>query len=166
MAHLGQTRHGRQLLNEIMAERGIGPEDDGNVAMTDLLPLLEASVILRQPGAAAILYERLKSASGLVEAHAATMTSVGRHLGAACVLLGDPAMARAHYDQAIVVCNQIDFRPEVAVLRLQLGELLLRFFPNERDAARSSLEIAATECAAMGIEPARVRALAALAATH
>ena len=71
----------------VITERHIGAEEDGGVATTDLLPLLEAAVLLRIPDVAATLYTRLNCLTDLVKVHGGTQTSVGRHLGGAAALL-------------------------------------------------------------------------------
>ena len=48
-----------------------------------------------------------------------------RLLGEAAALLGDPEQARAYYQQALEVCAKVRFRPEIALIRLDLAELLL-----------------------------------------
>src|SRR5262249_47970332 len=53
-------------------------------------------------------------------------TAVARHLGDAAVLRGDDDAARDFYDQALSAATQIRFRPEIALTRLALGELLAR----------------------------------------
>ncbi len=76
---------------QVMDQRAIGPEDDGNVATTDLIPLLETAVLLQDAESAAILYSRLEVVSALVKVHGGTQTSVGRLMGDAALLLGQPA---------------------------------------------------------------------------
>ena len=46
-------------------------------------------------------------------------------LGDAAALLGRPAEAHANYRAALEVCGKIGFRPEIALTRLHLAELLL-----------------------------------------
>ena len=60
--------------------------------------------------------------------------SVGRLLGEASALLGKPDEARAYYGQALEVCAKVRFRPEIALIRLHLAELLL----NEADSLQQS----------------------------
>ena len=51
------------------------------------------------------------------------------------------------------------FRPEVALTRLSLAELLLEHYPDERDAAIEHLDFAISEFESMGMAPALERAL-------
>ena len=57
---------------------------------------------------------------------------VSHHLGAAATLLERYDEAREHYKEAISVCTEIRFRPELALTRLQLAELLLDHYPDEK----------------------------------
>jgi tetratricopeptide (TPR) repeat protein len=159
LANLGRHSEARRLLQQVLDERGIGPEDDGNGAVADLLPLLESSVLLKDETAAAILCGRLESVAGLIESHVGTNTSVGRHLGDAAVLLADNAQARRRYAQALETCESVRFRPEVALIRLSLGELLARS-PGERAASADHLDYAESEFRKMTMTHAldRVRA--------
>jgi DNA-binding CsgD family transcriptional regulator len=142
-----------------MLQRSIGPDDDGNVATTDLIVLLEAAVVLGDTEAAAILYRRLEGVALLAKVHGSTQTSVGRVLGDAVLLLGQPAVGRMHYEAAMALCEKTGFRPEVAVLHLALAELLVKHYPDESNAAASHLDIAISELSAMAMKPWLERAL-------
>jgi hypothetical protein len=48
-----------------------------------------------------------------------------RNLGGATALLGKYDEARKYYQEAIKICTKMLFRPELALSRLQLTELLL-----------------------------------------
>src|SRR5207244_3293457 len=48
-----------------------------------------------------------------------------RPLGAAAALLGDREGAMAYYRQALEVCERVGYRPERALTRLAIAELLL-----------------------------------------
>jgi hypothetical protein len=85
--------------------------------------------------------------------------SVGRLLGEASVLLGEPVEARGYYVQAIEVCEKVRFRPEIALIRLDLAELLLDHYPEEHDAAIEHLDFAIAEFREMKMQPALERAL-------
>jgi transcriptional regulator with XRE-family HTH domain/tetratricopeptide (TPR) repeat protein len=159
MAHFESGQQARDLLEEIMTERSMGPENDGNVATADLLPLLEASILLEEPEAAAILCRRLDSVAGMIESHVGTNTSVGRHLGDAALLFGRFDEARSYYDQALATCERIGFRPEAALTRMSLGSLLLNQYPEERFAATEHLEFAQREFREMKMGPALEQAL-------
>ena len=72
-------------------------------------------------------------------------TCPARHLGAAASLLGEPEKARAYYEQGIEAAGKIRFRPEIALIRLQLAEVLLEHYPDERSEALEHLDFAIGE---------------------
>ncbi len=99
----------------------------------------------------------LASAAGRLLPQA--LTSLGRLLGATSALLGRPAEARSYYNQALEVCARIRFRPEIALTRLGLAELLLEHYPDERDTAIEHLDFAIAEFREMKMQPPLERAL-------
>ncbi len=96
--------------------------DDANFPW-HLVTLLELAVLLGDRAACAFLAERLAVLAPCATADWG-LTTVARHLGEAAAVLGDRARVRRYYDQALAVAGRIDFRPEVALTRLQLAELL------------------------------------------
>jgi tetratricopeptide (TPR) repeat protein len=86
-------------------------------------------------------------------------TCVARHLGGAAALLGRYKEARKHYQEAIEVCNDMRLRPELALTRLQLAELLLGHYPRERAKALEHLDFAVSEFRDMNMRPWLERAL-------
>ena len=62
-------------------------------------------------------------------------------------------------DLALEVCARVRFRPEIALTRLQLSELLLEHFPDERDSAIEHLDFAIREFREMKMQPSLERAL-------
>jgi len=74
-------------------------------------------------------------------------------------LLGRPDEARAHYQEALEVATQMRFRPEIALTRLQLAELLLDHHPDERAEALEHLDFAIAEFRDMKMQPSLERAL-------
>ena len=80
-------------------------------------------------------------------------------LGAASALLGKPDEARAYYQQALEACAKIRHRPEIALTRLQLAELLLEHYPDERAEALEHLDFAIGEFRDMKMQPSLERAL-------
>jgi DNA-binding CsgD family transcriptional regulator/tetratricopeptide (TPR) repeat protein len=159
LAHLGRHEQARSLLDAIVAERKIGPEEDDNAATTDLLPLLETALLLEERELVTLLSGRLSIVPGLLKTHGGTQTSVARHLGAAAALLGRPAEARSFYEQALEVCARVGFRPEIALTHLELAELLLRWYPEEGSRADDHLGVAIEELQSMSMQPALERAL-------
>ncbi len=75
------------------------------------------------------------------------------------MLLGQPEKARDYYHQGIDVCTRARCRPELALTRLQLAELLLDHYPDERNTAIEHLDFAIAEFQAMKMQPALDRAL-------
>jgi len=92
-------------------------------------------------------------------------TCVDRHLGAAAALLSRPEKARNHYQEAIKVCTEIRFRPELALSRLQLAELLLEHYPDEKADALEHLDFAIAEFRDIKMQPSLERALKCREAT-
>ncbi len=62
-------------------------------------------------------------------------------------------------EQALEVCAQVRFRPEIALAHLQLAELLLDHYPEERLEALEHLDRAIAELRDMRMQPALERAL-------
>jgi tetratricopeptide (TPR) repeat protein len=86
-------------------------------------------------------------------------TCVARHLGGATALLGRHEEARKHYKEAIKVCTEMRFRPELALTRLQLAELLLEYYADEKREALEHLDFAIKEFQDMKMQPSLERAL-------
>jgi hypothetical protein len=74
-------------------------------------------------------------------------------------LLGRIDEARGYYAQALTVCEKVRFRPEIALIRLDLAELLLEHYPDEREAAIEHLDFAIAEFGEMKMQPSLERAL-------
>ena len=87
-------------------------------------------------------------------------TCVDRHLGAGAALLERYDEAKKHYHEAIRVCTEMPFRPELALSRFQLAELQLEHFPEERTEALEHLEFAISEFEEMKMKPSLEKAIA------
>ena len=74
-------------------------------------------------------------------------------------LQGEFDRARFHYEDARSICERAGYRPELALSRLGLAELLLDHYPDERDAAIEHLDFAIAELRDMKMQPALERAL-------
>ena len=61
--------------------------------------------------------------------------------------------------QAIKVCTEMPFRPELALSRLELTELLLEHYPDEKNEALEHLDFAIKEFREMKMQPSLERAL-------
>jgi len=106
-----------------MAELNIGPEENETPTPV-LLYLLDAAVLLSETEAARALAQLLSPVHSMSTSWI-TCVCPARLLGAAAALLGKPEEARTYYQQALEVCAKVRFRPEIALTRLQLAELLL-----------------------------------------
>ena len=158
LAHLGRNAEVTEILEERVLKRpDIGSTEDETWAWPDVL-LLEAAVLVRQRQAAELLLNRFKG-TGLCTTGFWHSTCVARHLGAAAALLGRPEEARAHYQDALKVANDMRFRPEIALTRLQLAELLLEDYPDEKADALEHLDFAIAEFREMKMQPSLERAL-------
>ena len=115
-------------------------------------------MLIEDREAASLLAERLAPASQLAAARTAR-TCPARHLGTAAALLGEPEKARAYYLQALEVSAKIRYRPEIALTRLQLAELLLEHYHDERSEALEHLDFAIGEFRDMKMQPSLERAL-------
>jgi tetratricopeptide (TPR) repeat protein len=123
-----------------------------------LLLLLETAVLAKHTRAAEILLNLLVGATYKTTG-VQNPTCLARHLGGAAALLGRYEEARKHYGEATRVCTEMRFRPELALTRLQLAELLLEHYPKERAEALEHLDFAISEFRDMKMRPWLERAL-------
>jgi hypothetical protein len=157
-AHLGHRDEASELLAEYVVRRpSIATEEDGTIAVVDI-GYLEAAVLVGHLAAAEVLLSRLSSPRFYVLG-ALTPTCASRHLGDAAALLGRPEEARRHYLDAIEACTEMPFRPELALSRLELAELLLEHYSDEKKAAKEHLDFAIGEFREMKMQPSLERAL-------
>jgi DNA-binding CsgD family transcriptional regulator len=133
----------------------IGASDD-ETGLLILVPLLEASVRCDDKVTAAALCDRLAPLANRLQV--GNMVSIGRLLGEAAVLVGRPDDALGYYRQALEVCQTVRFRPEIALIRLDLAELLLDRYSQHRSEAVGHLNFAIAELQAMHMRPALERA--------
>ena len=110
--------------------------------------------------------ERLKeilNAPGQAESVAfslpAGMFSIARLCGAAAAVIEEVPRARQLTEKAVAECEAIRHRPELALSRLQLAEVLLEHYSDERKAAIEQLDFAIAEFQEMKMQPALERAL-------
>jgi tetratricopeptide (TPR) repeat protein len=158
LAHLGRKEEASEILQRYVVNRpGIGTLEDETGAGDDVL-FLEASVLVGHHKAAELLMNRLKDSEvytpGIMQP-----TCVQRHLGGAAALLGKYDEARKYYQEAIKVCTEMPFRPELALSHLQLAELLLEHYPDEKKEALEHLDLAIKEFREMKMRPSLERAL-------
>ena len=131
---------------------------DGRAPEILLTSLLEAAVAVKDRDACARLAPWLAGMSWLAIPRAFNCTAPGRHLGDAARLLGDRKGARTYYASALAATARVHHRPEVALTRLRLAELLLEGSRTERIEAKRFLELAIPELEAMRMSPFLKRA--------
>ena len=157
LAHLGRRAEAQAALSELLKERDIGPDVDETPA-TFLATLLEASVLVQELEAADLLAHRLADVSHYA-ADGSYLTCIARHLGGAAALVGKPDEARTLYHKAVELTGRIRNRPEMALTRLQLAELLIDSYPVEHDEAKKHLDFAVAEFRDMKMKSSLERAL-------
>ncbi|UCB43865.1 MAG: hypothetical protein JSV77_04250, partial [Dehalococcoidales bacterium] len=158
LAYLGRKDEAEQILMQLVTPRhDIGSSEDETPDWWDIV-LLEVAVLVKQSNVAALLSQRL-AGTGVLTAGTVWATCTARHLGATAALLGKPDEARQHYQEAIRVCSEMRFRPEMALTRLQLAELLLEHYPDEKSEALEHLDFAINEFREMKMQPSLERAL-------
>jgi len=153
----------------------IAAADEGEVPSGALAVMLETAILVADRGAVEFLAPQLK---GLAAAPASNLSvsNVARHLGEASVLLGDRAAALTNYTRALEWATHLRHRPEIALARLGLAELLLDEALSGRPSNRSGadgnvtadqlkaegiahLDFAIEQLRAMRMQPALERAL-------
>jgi serine/threonine protein kinase/tetratricopeptide (TPR) repeat protein len=158
LAHLGRYDEVAEMLERlVVASAGVDSAKDDSWLYFDIAAL-QAAVLAEHRQAAELLLHRLSSSTWITSGGVLT-TCIGRHLGAAAALLNRPDEARRHYAEAIKACTQMKFRPELALSRLQLAELLLEQYPDEKTEAVEHLDFASREFQDMKMQPSLERAL-------
>jgi len=158
MAERDQGTEVAEILEQgVVARLGIGSSEDMCSYLYDIL-LLSGAITVRHHKAVELLLHRF-SESGLRTSGILIPTCVLRHLGAAAALLDRPEEARKYYQEAIEVCTEMKYRPELALTRLQLAELLLEHYPDEKSEALEHLDFAINEFREMKMQPSLERAL-------
>ena len=133
---------------------------DGRGPETLLTSLLEAAVAVKDRDACDALLPLLAGMSWLAIPRALNSTAPGRHLGDAARLLSDRNGARTYYESALAATIRVRHRPEVAITRLRLAELLLAQKDPGRECIEANryLELAIPELEAMQMSPFLKRA--------
>jgi len=158
LTHLGRYAEVAEMLERLVVARpGIGSAEDETMVCLNITSL-EAAVLAGHHQAAELLLHRLAGCSRLTSGMWIT-TCAGRHMGAAAAFLGRHEEARTYYQKAIKDCTEMRFRPELALTRLQLAELLLEHYPKERAEALEHLDCAISEFQDMKMQPSLERAL-------
>lgn len=126
--------------------------------VAELVLRLDLALLWHDHAAVAELAQRLAPVGHLAMVANCT-PAIARLLGRGWSMAGDVARARAEFQRAVEVCQRIRFRPELAVARLDLAELMLNHYPAERTEALQLLDVATAEARAMNMQPAVERAL-------
>ena len=149
-AEAGRLEEARSSLRELV------PEAEWN--SLNLASFLQAATLLADLPAVEEAYRLLREKQG---AWALLVSSVilPRLLGQAATLLGLHMQAREHYEEALDFCIEVRHRPGLALSHLDLAELLLEHYPEERDAAIEHLDFAIGEFREMKMQPSLERAL-------
>ena len=157
LAHMDRRAEARDELGKLLQRREIGPQADETPA-TFLTALLEAAVLTGDRDAAEVLASRLVDLASFA-GDSSYLTSIARHLGGAAALLGKLDEARTLYMQATELTRMIRNRPETALTRLQLAELLFEKYPSEDGEARKHMDFAVAEFRDMKMKSSLERAL-------
>jgi tetratricopeptide (TPR) repeat protein len=158
LAYLGKTREVTEILEQhVLARPNIGSAQDGTHSCYYVLAL-EAATMVGHRQAADILLKLLTS-NFFTTTGIFVPTCIARHLAGACALLERFDEARKYYQESVMICTEMRFRPELALTRLQLAELLLEHHPNERAEALEHLDFAIKEFQDMRMQPSLERAL-------
>jgi hypothetical protein len=161
LAQVGRIEEARALVRQVVTEWQIGVDEDGRLHVFALTNLFEAAVMVEDRRTVRELSGRVNSLLPMSVAFGTpvAMTCPARLLGAAAKLLNEPEKSRGYYRQALELSAKIRFRPEIALTRLQLAELLLEHYPDERAEALDHLDFAIAEFRDMKMQPSLERAL-------
>jgi hypothetical protein len=154
----GEDAEVAAILEEwIVSRPGVGSADDETQPFVDIL-LLQGAIRIGHRRVAELILRRFDDC-GMRTTGTLFMTCIPRHLGAAAALLDRSDEARRYYDEAMRVTIEMRFRPELALTRLQLAELLLEHYPEEKADALEHLDFAIKEFREMKMQPSLERAL-------
>jgi ATP/maltotriose-dependent transcriptional regulator MalT len=126
--------------------------------MSLLVAALEGATLLEDREAANLLRRKLAPAARF-GGESNAFSVVGRVLGDAAVLCGDPTAAHGYYEQGLHTARALGHRPETALLHLSLAELLIRDHDADSSEAQQHLELAIPALEAMHMRPALERAM-------
>ncbi len=155
LAALGRAEEARNELRQWLTEA----EPVEAAKIWEIVGALDAAVLLRDPDLARQLTTPLEPVAHLAIGGFLALVSVGRLVGASQELQGNHDSARSYYEVALAAAQEVRFRPETALIRLHLGELLVRHYPSQREAAFALLDLAIADLGAMGMQPSLERAL-------
>jgi tetratricopeptide (TPR) repeat protein len=157
LAHAGEERKVTPILDGLVGWYAPPAEPLKSHIIEDML-LLETAVVACHKRAAEMLFTHIRNTPFKTTGFWYP-TCVARHLGGAAALLERYDEARKYYDEAIKVCTEMKFRPELALTRLQFAELLLEHYPNEKKETVEHLDFAIKEFQEMKMQTYLERAL-------
>jgi tetratricopeptide (TPR) repeat protein len=168
LGHMGRFAEAQTQLTEYLRQLNITAKED-EIPAPIFVTLLEIAVLVGDKEAAAVLSKRLAGVVA-IPTTSVTVTSVALHVGRAAVLRKDWEGARANYDKALAWATKISHRPEVALTRFGLAEMLLTKAEHAkgdaeqtagalRSEAQTHLDFAISEFQAMKMKPALEQAL-------
>jgi DNA-binding CsgD family transcriptional regulator len=156
LAYLGRAEDAQEQLRRVVPEFLSKP----SLAFSFLSMLLEAAAVCGDRESAAALAEHTRGDGRRLAKPFFVL--LPRHEAAASALSGDVDGARDSYAEAIAFCERVGYRPELALSRLDLAELLLGLGEPEHAEAGRLLALTLPDLQAMGMTPAAVRAAALL----
>jgi tetratricopeptide (TPR) repeat protein len=145
---------GRQVRD---LDHALDPNFEFGPAMRGVLIALQAATVLWDVGWTRTFLPTVEGLAGTLNGF--VQTSSDRVLAEAHLVLGQVTEARARLNDGLEVCEKVRFRPEVALIRLDLAELLLDHYLDEHNAAIEHLDFAIAELRDMKMQPALERAL-------
>jgi class 3 adenylate cyclase len=158
LARLGRREEARAL---VATHRAIAGPPHASWSTYELGLLLEVALLLADRALLEETVAVFASAAPLsLSTHFGAGTCPARLLGDACALLGEHERAQGYYLQALETAGRIRHRPELALARLGLAELLAAGDASAREQAQEHLTVVVPELAAMGMRPALERAQA------
>jgi hypothetical protein len=156
LAHLERWDDVRDLLDQFRG-RFEGRDADYEPPILPLVHFLITAILVEDKSLTRSLVEALSPcAHWLSDVYP---TCIARHLGKGRMILAEPEEARVCYLKALEICERVRFRPEIALTRLELAELLLEHYPDERTTAIEHLDFAIGEFRDMKMQPSLERAL-------
>jgi tetratricopeptide (TPR) repeat protein len=159
LAYLGKNSEVAETLERTVVNRpNIGTATDETTSLEDAV-YLEAAVMLGYRPEAERLLKRFAGCLNHFAGFFILSINLDRLWGGAAALLGKYEEARKYYDEAIKVCTEMPFRPELALSRLNLAELILEHYPDEKKEALEHLNFAIQEFREMKMQPSLERAL-------
>jgi eukaryotic-like serine/threonine-protein kinase len=156
-ARVGRAEEARAALTGWSAQL-TDPDMISELPGTLLTNFLEAAVLLREHKLIELVLEHVPDVVAVCHSPWAVV-SVARWIGAGARVLGDRDRARSALLDGLTWAESIRYRPEIALTRLELAELLLEGSPDEQLAALGHLDFVIEEFRAMKMQPSLERAL-------